>query len=135
MADIKIFNPETLGKPLGQYGHVARVKAAEYLFIAGQVATDRDGNFVGAGDFEAQCAQVYANIGAALKSAGADFRNVVQFTTYLVNGEDIPKLRAYRQREFGKLFPNEIYPPNTLLIIDRLVNETFLIEVQTVAAL
>src|SRR5213078_1382488 len=42
MADIKILNPDALGKPLGQYSHMTRVKASEYLFIAGQVAVDRD---------------------------------------------------------------------------------------------
>ena len=43
MADIKIYNPDGLAKPLGQYSHVARVKASEYLFIAGQVSADKDG--------------------------------------------------------------------------------------------
>jgi hypothetical protein len=33
------------------------------------------------------------------------------------------------------MFASGIYPPNTLLIVDRLVQEPFLIEVQTVAAL
>jgi hypothetical protein len=33
------------------------------------------------------------------------------------------------------MFPDGVYPPNTLLVIDRLVQEQFLIEVQTVAAL
>ena len=33
------------------------------------------------------------------------------------------------------MFPSGVYPPNTLLIVDRLVQERFLIEVQTVAAL
>jgi hypothetical protein len=33
------------------------------------------------------------------------------------------------------MFPDGKYPPNTLLVIDRLVQEQFLIEIQTVAAL
>ncbi len=37
MAEIKILNPESLGKPLGQYSQLTRVKASEFLFIAGQV--------------------------------------------------------------------------------------------------
>ncbi len=56
MAEIAIFNPAGLGKPLGQYSQIARAKAAELVFIAGQVAADAGGNLVGAGDFEAQCA-------------------------------------------------------------------------------
>ncbi len=135
MADITIYNPETLGRPLGQYTQVTRVRASEFLFIAGQLAADRAGNVVGEGDFDAQCEQVFGNIEAALRSAGAGWGNVVQFTTYLVHSQDIPKFMAYRTREFPKLFAGGAYPPNTLLMIDRLVQEQFLIEVSAVAAL
>jgi enamine deaminase RidA (YjgF/YER057c/UK114 family) len=128
MADIRIGNVEALGKPLGQYSHMARVKnAAETLYIAGMLAPGDD--------FEAQCSGVFRQMEAALKSAGAGWGNVVQFTTYLVHSQDIPKFMAWRQREFPRLFPDGKYPPNTLLIIDRLVQEQFLIEVQTIAAL
>ena len=135
MPDITIYNPEGLAKPLGQYSHVTRVKASEYLFIAGQLAADRSGQVVGAGDFDAQCAQVFANIEVALKSAGAGWGHVVQFTTFMVHSQDIPKFMAFRLREFPKMFANRVYPPNTLLMIDRLVQEPFLVEVQTVAAI
>jgi enamine deaminase RidA (YjgF/YER057c/UK114 family) len=127
MADIRIYNVDALGKPLGQYSHVARVKAAEHLFIAGMLA---------AGDtFDAQCSGVFSQIEAALKSAGAGWENVVQFTTYLVHSQDIPKFMQWRLREFPRMFPGGAYPPNTLLVVDRLVQEPFLVEVQTVAAL
>lgn len=135
MADIAIFNPETLGKPLGPYSQIARAKASEFVFIAGQVATDRDGNIVGADDFDAQCTQTFANIAAALGAVGGGWGNVVQFTTYLAHSQDIAKFMTYRNREFPRMFPNGVYPPNTLLIIDRLVHESLLIEVQTTAAL
>jgi enamine deaminase RidA (YjgF/YER057c/UK114 family) len=135
-AEITILNPEGLGKPLGQYSQITRVKnASEWLFIAGQLATDVAGNIVGADDFDAQCAQVFRNIEAALKSQGALWKNVVQFTTYLVHSQDIPKFMAFRKREFPKLFPDGKYPPNTLLMVDRLVGEPFLVEVQPIAAL
>jgi enamine deaminase RidA (YjgF/YER057c/UK114 family) len=135
MADIRIINPESLGKPLGQYSQITRVKASEFIYIAGQVGADRAGNLVGADDFDAQCAQVFANIGAALESCGAGWGNVVEFTTYLVHSQDIPKFMQYRLREFPRMFANGAYPPNTLLMVDRLVKEAFLIEVQTVAAI
>jgi enamine deaminase RidA (YjgF/YER057c/UK114 family) len=135
MPDIKILNPDSLGKPLGQYSQITRVKASEFLFVAGQVATDQSGTTVGAGDFDTQCRQVFANIAAALASQGASFANVVEFTTYLVHSQDIAKFMAYRLREFPRMFPGGVYPPNTLLIVDRLVQEPLLIEVQTVAAL
>jgi enamine deaminase RidA (YjgF/YER057c/UK114 family) len=130
---IQILNPDSLGKPLGQYSQITRVKASEFLFIAGQVGAGRDGK--AAADFDAQCALAFANIGSALASQGASFANVVEFTTYLVHSQDIPKFMAYRSREFPKLFAGGAYPPNTLLIIDRLVQEQFLIEVSAIAAL
>jgi len=135
MADIKIVNPDVLGKPMGQYSQITRVKASEFLFIAGQLAGDKDGNIVGADDFDRQCRQVFANIEAALTSQGATWANVVQFTTYLVHAQDIAKFMAFRLREFPRLFPSGAYPPNTLLIVDRLVQEPFLVEVQAIAAL
>jgi enamine deaminase RidA (YjgF/YER057c/UK114 family) len=135
MPEIQIYNPETLGKPLGQYSQITRVRAAEFLFIAGQLSADRSGKIVGIDDFDAQCVQVFANIEAALASAGAGWGNVVQFTTYLVHSQDIPKFMTYRTRVFPKLFPNGAYPPNTLLMVDRLVQEPFLVEVQATAAL
>ena len=128
MADIKILNIDALGKPLGQYSHMTRVRgAAETLYIAGMLATGED--------FDTQCTGVFKQIEIALKAAGAGWGNVVQFTTYLVHSQDIPKFMAWRLRDFPKMFPDGKYPPNTLLIIDRLVQEQFLIEVQTVAAL
>jgi enamine deaminase RidA (YjgF/YER057c/UK114 family) len=127
MADIRIYNVDALGKPLGQYSHVTRVKAGELLFIAGMLAPGES--------FDAQCSGVFAQIAQALKSAGADWQNVVQFTTYLVHSQDIAKFMQWRLREFPGMFPDGRYPPNTLLVIDRLVQEQFLVEVQTVAAL
>ena len=67
--------------------------------------------------------------------ANAGWGSVVQFTTYLVHSQDIGKFMEFRRREFPAMFKNGGYPPNTLLMVDRLVKEAFLIEVQTVAAL
>ena len=127
MADIKIYNVEALGKPVGPYSHVARVKGGETLYIAGMLAP---------GDsFDAQCSAVFAQIDKALQSAGGGWKNVVQFTTFLVHSQDIAKFYRWREREYPKMFPDGKYPPNTLLIIDRLVQEQFLIEIQTIAAI
>jgi enamine deaminase RidA (YjgF/YER057c/UK114 family) len=127
MAEIRIYNVEALGKPVGPYSHVARVKSGETLYIAGMLAAGES--------FEAQCAAVYAQIEKALQSAGAGWGNVVQFTTYLVHSQDIARFYRWREREYPRMFPDGRYPPNTLLVIDRLVQEQFLIEIQTVAAL
>jgi len=125
MAEIRISNVEALGEPIGPYSHVARVKGGETLYIAGIVATGET--------FEAQCAAVYAQIEQALKSAGGGWRNVVQFTTFLVHSQDIAKFYQWREQNYPKMFADAKYPPNTLLVIDRLVQEQLLIEIQTIA--
>lgn len=133
MAEIEIFNPDSLGTPLGQYSQIARFKAQETIYIAGQVGVLKDGTILET--FEEQVAQTFDNIETALKSCGCTWANVVLFRTYLVHSQDIPKFMDYRIREFPKKFKDGKYPPNTLLMIDRLVKEPLLFEVEAVAAL
>jgi enamine deaminase RidA (YjgF/YER057c/UK114 family) len=133
MPQIQMLNPDALGTPIAPYSNIARVKASEFLFIAGQIGAEKSGKTPA--DFDAQCALVFANIGAALASQDAGFANVVAFTSYLVHSQDIPKFAQYRAREYPRLFAGGAYPTNTLLVVDRLVREEFLIEVSAVAAL
>ena len=130
---IKLYNPDTLHKPAGAYCHVARVKAGEMLFIAGQVGVDQSGK-VADGEIEGQADQVYKNLRAALQAEGCDFRHVVQFTTYLVDARDLAKFRKWRDKNYPAFFPDAKYPPNTLLIIDRLAGEDIRIEIAAIAA-
>jgi enamine deaminase RidA (YjgF/YER057c/UK114 family) len=115
------------------YSHVARMAPGELAFIAGQVAVDKAGASVGVGDVAAQTTQVFANIGDILKDLGSDFEQVVQLTTYLTSADSIPAFMSARSALFPKLFPGGRYPPNTLLVIDRLVKPEFLIEVAAIA--
>lgn len=127
MADIKITNVQALGKPVGPYSHVARVKGGETLYIAGMLAPGET--------FETQCTAVYGQIEKTLHEAGGGWANVVQFTTFLVHSQDIAKFYRWREKEYPRMFPDGRYPPNTLLVIDRLVQEQFLIEIQTIAVI
>ena len=72
--------------------HVTRVAAREFLFIAGMLAPGET--------FDQQCSGVFAQIAEALKSGDAGWQNVVQFTTYLVHSQDIPKFMQWRLRGF-----------------------------------
>ena len=133
MVEIKLANPATLHKPVGPYSQSLKVKASEFVFIAGQTSTDLHGNTVGVNDIEAQAAQVYANVEAALKAMGAGWGNVVHFTNYLIKREDLPGFVKYRSGVFPQWFSNG-YPPNTLLFVDKLLRDEFLVEVQAIAA-
>ena len=130
---VTYLNPSSAPPPAGMYCHVARMTPGEIAFIAGQVAVDAKGNPVGVGDLAAQVNQVFANLGGILKDLGADFESVVQFTTYLTKADSIPTWFSARSALFPKLFPGGRYPPNTLLVIDRLVKPEFLLEVEAIA--
>lgn len=129
---VTYINPPSVPAPAGMYSHVARMAPGELAFIAGQVAVDQKGNVVGVGDLAAQVDQVFANLGAILKDLGTDFESVVQFTTYLTKADSIPVWMSARGAVYPKLFPGGQYPPNTLLVIDRLVKPEFLLEIEAI---
>jgi enamine deaminase RidA (YjgF/YER057c/UK114 family) len=132
---VSYLNPPSATPPAGMYSHVARMAPGELAFIAGQVAVDKSGATVGVGDLAAQTSQVFANIGDILKDLGSGFDQVVQLTTYLTSADSIPAFMSARAALLPKLYPAGKYPPNTLLVIDRLVKPEFLIEVAAIARL
>lgn len=133
MARIEKLNPDTVRAPGGTYSHLALVPAgARLVVVAGQVGIGADG---AAGTFDEQCAQAFANVGAALEAAGAGWADVIQTMTFLTRREDRQRLREWRNATYAALFPDGRYPPNTLLVVDALATDDLLIEVQAIAAI
>lgn len=133
---VRYANPSGLAAPIGMYSQIARIGTGRHdlVFVAGQLSVGARGETVGAGDFPLQMRQVFANLGAALAAEGLGFDDIAQMTTYL-RGEDlIGEFYRVREELFAGLFPAGAYPPNTLLVISRLVRPEFLIEVQCIAA-
>lgn len=130
---IAYLNPPNTCPAQGLYSHATEVPAGRTLYIAGQLSVGLDGRVVGKNDFEAQMRQVLDNLGAVLEGTGLTYNNIVKFTTYLVHSQDIEKFMMVRAEMFPKLFGGTVYPPNTLLMVDRLVKEEFLIEIEAVA--
>jgi len=130
---VQYLNPDSAAPAQGLYSHAARVEAGTLYFVAGQLAVGPDGGVVGAGDFDAQFRQVFDNLGGVLHGLGVGFADVAKFTTYLTRAEDIERFMRLRAELFPRLFAAPVYPPNTLLIIDRLVKPEFLLEVEAVA--
>jgi enamine deaminase RidA (YjgF/YER057c/UK114 family) len=129
---VEYINPEGACPAQGLYSHVGKAAGSELLLIAGQLSVGADGSVVGKRDFEAQFKQTFSNLGDVLKGLKGDFNDVVKFTTYLVHSQDIEKFMALRAALFPKLFRGPLYPPNTLLVVNRLVKEDFVIEVEAV---
>ena len=129
---VRYLNPEGSCPAQGLYSHVG-TPDGKLMFIAGQLSVGADGNVVGKHDFEAQFRQIFSNLGDVLRGLDGDFSNVLKFTTYLVHSQDVEKFMKLRAEVFPELFTGESYPPNTLLMIDRLVKEDFLLEVEAIA--
>lgn len=123
--EIQRINPEGMTQPTG-YSHV--VRHGNLLFMAGQVATDADGNVIGEGDMKAQVRQVLENMQTVLASQGADFSNVVKITIYTTD------IDAYRQTgDIRQEYWQGIAPASTLVQIDRLARPVFLVEIEATA--
>jgi enamine deaminase RidA (YjgF/YER057c/UK114 family) len=125
-------NPPGAAPAQGLYSHVGRTTAGSLYFVAGQLAVGPDGGIVGVGDFDVQFHQVFSNLRAVLGGLGTGYDDVIKFTTYLVHSQSIDRFMRLRAALFPTLFKSELYPPNTLVIVERLVKEEFLIEVEAV---
>ena len=109
------------------YSHAA--KAGGFVFLAGQIAQDVEGNLVGRGDIEAQAVQVFENLKAVLASAGTTLDQVLKLTTYTTNVVYRQKIAEVRARYFTNYFP-----PNTFLVVSSLATPEYLLEIEAVAA-
>ena len=126
---IKRTNPPTLSRPTG-YTHVVEVTGpVKTIYIAGQVAADKDGNVVGGTDMKAQAEQVFKNLQAALATAGATFADVVKMNTYATDLTNIQAIRDVRARYFG-----DAAPASTLVQVVKLARPEFLLEIEVIAA-
>ena len=126
---VKRTNPPTLSKPTG-YTHIVEVTGpVKAVYIAGQIAFDKDGAIVGPGDMKAQAEQVFKNLEAALAAAGAKFSDVVKMNTYVTDMEKAPAVREVRARYFG-----ESTPASTLVQVVHLARPELMLEIEVIAA-
>lgn len=124
-------NPEELGSPYGLYSQIASGDGKLY-FVAGQLAVDGDGEIIGKGDLAAQLREVFRRIAVAAESVGLSLYDVAQFTTYVAGPERIREFYAAREVLFKEVYPDGVYPPNTLLAVSGLADPELLVEVQAV---
>jgi enamine deaminase RidA (YjgF/YER057c/UK114 family) len=129
----EFINPKALLAPPG-YSHIAKVYRGTTVYLAGQVSSDASGKLIGAGNFEAQVEQVFSNLKIAVEAAGGTMADIVKLNYYLVAEVDqagVTKLRAIRDRYLNVASP----PASTLVVVTRLAQPGWLIEVEAVAAI
>lgn len=124
---IELSSPANVA-PAATYEHVA--VAGDFAFVAGQIAKDEHGNWVGIGDAGAQARQVYVNIGRILESIRAKPSDVVKINTISVDRADREAITAERLKFFGTH-----RPPHTGIIIAGLGSPEVRVEVEVVVYL
>ena len=110
---------------------MVEVQGARMIYLSGQTPADASYK-IRSSDFREQAHAVYDNIEIALRAAGATLQDIVKTTTYLTDAGNIPMLRDVRLERYKNL---KAPPANTLLIVSRLAEPEFLIEIDVVAAL
>jgi reactive intermediate/imine deaminase len=130
--DVKSMNEpqiQFLNRSPAGYSQVVEVRGGRTLYISGQIAVDSSGNLVGSGDFTAQVEQVFANLKARLDEAGASFNDVVKLNFYLVDADNLQKVRDIRDTYINRKAP----PASTLVVVKQLVRPELLVEVDAIA--
>ena len=126
-----LIQPDSIPDPRPRYSQGQITDGGRLLFIAGQVSVDAAGAVVGKGDIERQTEQVFENLGAVLRSAGASFEQLVMITTYLTDISQRATFQRIRSKYFSAAWP----PTSTLVVVKSLANEEFLIEICGVAVI
>jgi reactive intermediate/imine deaminase len=128
MAQVKRTNPPALSTPTG-YTHIVEVTGPNRtIYISGQIAFDKEGQVVGAGDMKAQAEQVFKNLETALTAAGAKFSDVVKMNTYTTDMSKVQDVRDVRARYF-----KDAAPASTFVQVAGLVRPDLLLEIEVVA--
>lgn len=109
---------------------VVEVQGARMIYLSGQAPADASYK-VRSSDFRTQTETVYDNIETALKSVGAGLENIVKTTTYITDPANLPVLREVRITRYRHLAAP---PANTLLVVSRLAEPEFMVEIDVVAA-
>src|SRR5438094_9414034 len=120
--------PGTVAAPFGPYSHAVEVpEGSRRLYISGEVGVWPDGT--APDTIEAQAEGCRRNIIAVLADAGMGIDGLVKITTYLVRPEDVAAAAAAPAKHLG-----DARPGSATIIVKALVNPSWLIEIEAVAA-
>ncbi len=114
--------------PLAPFRLAQGYQVGDVIYLSGQAAIDLEGNIVGAGDFDAQAAQVFENIALLLKTAGSSMEQIVKVTIYLIDMANFPKIIELRGQHF-----TPPYPADTIVQVASLALPELMIEIDVIA--
>lgn len=125
---IDAVDPIGVWEPFGAFSMAAIQGDGRIVHLKGQVALDRDGKVVGAGDMRAQTRQVLENIRAVLAALGGRMEDVLSLTHYVTDIDAFAGVGDIR-REFFRA----PYPVTTTVQVAALYDPRLVLEITTIA--
>ena len=129
MANIDRYSAPGLFDPPSYSQGVKVTGAQSLLFLAGQVAYDKDGNVAYRGDFRSQARECFKALKALVEAQGGTLQNIVKINTYVTDIRYRADLIPVREEFFGKKGP-----ASTLVAVPALAHPDYLIEIEAIAA-
>jgi enamine deaminase RidA (YjgF/YER057c/UK114 family) len=123
-------NPDGLPVPRGSYSLVNIAEPGRMVFIAGQTASDPEGNVIGIGDPGTQTRYVLGKIQRAVEAVGGTLNDVVAmnvFTTDVRYHRDINETRREVLRSN--------FPTSTMVQVVALARPELLLEINAIAVI
>jgi len=124
---VEKINPSQLHKPTDNlYAHIVRATGKATYRIGGQVALDMEGKNIFIGNMAAQIRCCYEQATLALEGVGLTWKDVVHIYTFTTDMDE------YMRHELSivKDFFDDDPPASTLIEVSRLVDPSWLVEVQ-----
>ena len=103
---------------------------AKTVYVGGQNGIDAEGAVLDG--IAAQTAQALANVDIAMRAAGGTLHDVVKWTIYVVQGQDLRAALGAFQEAWG----SHPHPPViTVAVVAALANPAFVVEIEAVGVL
>lgn len=123
-------NPDGLPVPRGSYSLVNIAEPGRMVFIAGQTASDLEGNIVGVGDPRAQTRYVLGKIQRAVEAAGGTLNDVVAMNVFTTDVRYHRDINEARREVLGSNFPT-----STMVQVVALARPELIVEINATAVI
>ncbi|MCK4715518.1 MAG: RidA family protein [Candidatus Marinimicrobia bacterium] len=123
----KVITTDKAPKAIGPYSQA--IVSNGFVFTAGQIPINPETGKIIATDIKSQVRQDLLNLSFVLEAAGANLKNVVKLTVFMVDLADFSKLNEV----FMEFFP-EKQPARSAVQVSRLPLDV-LVEIEAVATL
>ena len=129
----KLINPEALAAPSGYSHGVLAEGGGKLLFVAGQIAWEKNQKIV-SDDFVEQFDRALANVITVVNAAGGESNNIVRVVIYVTNKQEyLAQTKAVGERY--RKYMGKHYPAMVLVQVARLLDDAAKVEIEAMAVI